>query len=248
MSAGADCSNAIRLQFDDTIDGFERKRGQSDGDNEADGEAKRPRVGVTDTKDNEEDRAEDTPAAWPAAPSQETSFEARTPKIARHPDEPTAEERRKHNITHCPYRSWCRACVLGRGKDRYHRRIDCRSNTVPRIAMAYMFFTSYGFANSLAEAEELIRKSEGQCKEVITVLVVKDCMFGAVWAYPVRGRGLEAAPELIDHILGDIDSSGFDKARLFVKNDQEPAIKEVQDELSRRRREMRAIGTAEENS
>ena len=80
------------------------------------------------------------------------------------------------------------------------------------------------------------------------MLVVKDCMFGAVWAYPVRGKGLEAAPELIDHILGDIDSSGFDKARLFVKNDQEPAIKEVQDELSRRRKEMRAMGTAEENS
>ena len=42
--------------------------------------------------------------------------------------------------------------------------------------MDYMFFTSYGFANSIEAAEELIRKGEGQCKEVITVLVVKDCM------------------------------------------------------------------------
>ena len=144
MSTGVDCSNALRPQIDHDIHGFERKRGQSDGDDAADGEAKRPRVGVTDTENNKED-IEDTPADRPAEPSQETSFEARTPKIARHPDEPTAEERRKHNITHCPYRSWCRACVLGRGKDRYHRRIDCRSNTVSRIAMDYMFFTSYGW-------------------------------------------------------------------------------------------------------
>ena len=31
-------------------------------------------------------------------------------------------------------------------------------------------------------AEELIKKGEGQCKDVITVLVVKDCMYGAVLA------------------------------------------------------------------
>ena len=90
-----------------------------------------------------------------------------------------------------------------------------------------------------------IRKSGGQCREVLAVLVIKDCMFGAVWAYPVRGKGLEAAPELVDHILGDLDASGFDRARLFVKNDQEPSITEIQAEIGRRRRALEADGTAE---
>ena len=55
MSTGVDCSNALRPQIDNTIHGFERKRGQSDGDDAADGEAKRPRVGVTDNEDAEEE-------------------------------------------------------------------------------------------------------------------------------------------------------------------------------------------------
>ena len=97
-------------------------------------------------------------------------------------------------------------------------------------------------------AEELIKKGEGQCKDVITVLVVKDCMYGAVWAYPVHGKGLEAAPELVDHILGDLDASGLDKAQIVTKSGQEPAIVEIQVEISQRRREMKAMGTAEENS
>ena len=53
MSTGADCSNALGPQLDDTIGGFERKSGQLDGDNVVDGEAKRPRVGITDTENNE---------------------------------------------------------------------------------------------------------------------------------------------------------------------------------------------------
>ena len=193
----------------------------------------------------ESDRIDDTPEA---RPDPEVTCEARTPKIARQPDEPTAEERRKHNVTHCPYRSWCRACVLGRGKDRYHGRIDSRTDNVPRIAMDYMFFTSYGVATTWAAAEEMIQRNGGQNREILTVLVLKDFMFGAVWAYPVRGKGLDAAPEVIDHILGDLDASGLDKARIVIKSDQEASMKEIQDELGRRRRETSAMGTAIENS
>eukprot|EP00973_Karenia_brevis_P087834 12183864-Karenia_brevis.AAC.1 len=35
-------------------------------------------------------------------------------KVLRRPEEPTREERRKHEIDHLPYASWCRSCVAGR--------------------------------------------------------------------------------------------------------------------------------------
>ena len=34
--------------------------------------------------------------------------------------EPSAEERAEHEILHEPYRSWCRACVAGRGRPDAH--------------------------------------------------------------------------------------------------------------------------------
>jgi hypothetical protein len=37
------------------------------------------------------------------------------------PKEPSAEERRIHEMTHLPFRSWCRHCVRGRGKEAAHR-------------------------------------------------------------------------------------------------------------------------------
>ena len=33
------------------------------------------------------------------------------------PRQPTDEERRTHNLTHLPYRSWCERCVKGRGRE-----------------------------------------------------------------------------------------------------------------------------------
>ena len=33
------------------------------------------------------------------------------------PRQPSEEERRTHNLTHLPYRSWCEHCVKGRGRD-----------------------------------------------------------------------------------------------------------------------------------
>ena len=41
-------------------------------------------------------------------------------RIIRNPLNPTDEERRRHNVNHCPYRSWCSICVEGRGKEDPH--------------------------------------------------------------------------------------------------------------------------------
>eukprot|EP00969_Alexandrium_andersonii_P277474 12265057-Alexandrium_andersonii.AAC.1 len=40
--------------------------------------------------------------------------ESRASKVARDPAEPSDEERRRHECTHAPFRSWCAHCVRGR--------------------------------------------------------------------------------------------------------------------------------------
>ena len=36
------------------------------------------------------------------------------------PVKPSREEVETHNLTHLPYRNWCRHCVRGRGKEAAH--------------------------------------------------------------------------------------------------------------------------------
>ena len=40
-------------------------------------------------------------------------------------NKPSAEEVRRHMISHVPYRSWCEHCVRGKAKDNPHVRV-CR--------------------------------------------------------------------------------------------------------------------------
>ena len=49
-------------------------------------------------------------------------------------------------------------------------------------------------------------------------------------------------------IKTDLGTCGLDNSMLLVKSDQEPAIKELQEEIARQRRQEDAVGTILENS
>ena len=40
------------------------------------------------------------------------------------PKMPSKEEVEKHNMSHLPYRSWCRHCVRGKGKELAHKKAN----------------------------------------------------------------------------------------------------------------------------
>ena len=165
---------------------------------------------------------------------------AARPRVARSPREPTSQERALHEITHIPLRTWCRHCMRGRSKDCYHARLD-GEHDVPRIGMDYMHISEQGVSHKADEIEE------GET-EVLTMLVVKDAWHKSIWAYPVEGKGVTAAEWLPEMVRKDLSTSGLDNCMLVVKSDQEPAIKELQEEIARQRRASGAVGTILENS
>ena len=71
---------------------------------------------INDTDEVGED-CEDEPEGEEISANYE---EVHPAKIARYPLNPTDEERRRHNVNHCPYRPWCNICVEGRGKEDPH--------------------------------------------------------------------------------------------------------------------------------
>ena len=72
----------------------------------------------------EEKREEEGERGEQVEAEEEETAEAgvRRPLKMQDPREPSDEERREHYLTHLPYRSWCKYCVGGRGKEAPHRR------------------------------------------------------------------------------------------------------------------------------
>ena len=48
-------------------------------------------------------------------------MDVQTAKGVRVPGQPTEKERSERSLTHVPFRSWCKACVLARSKGNFHR-------------------------------------------------------------------------------------------------------------------------------
>ena len=66
------------------------------------------------------------PCEDPDAIDADVDIEAEVQRAAVDPGQPTRGQREEHNLTHFPFRSWCRACVLGRAKDRPSRKIKAQ--------------------------------------------------------------------------------------------------------------------------
>ncbi len=60
------------------------------------------------------------------------------------PTQPSNTEREKHDVTHCPYRSWCAICVAGRGQKTGHKKQKRDGSELPRFAMDYGFLGDEG--------------------------------------------------------------------------------------------------------
>ena len=148
--------------------------------------------------------------------------EGQAPKLLRDPGQPTAQERAIHACIHIPFRAWCRECVLGRGRDRQHRRIEDEDG-VPRVSIDYMFFTEYGVFYTLEEAEAAIRKNGSVDKYCLTVMVLKDFKYKSIWAYPVEGKGVGAAEWLITKSLRTLIRADLMAAGWCLRTTKSPA-------------------------
>jgi hypothetical protein len=77
------------------------------------------------------------------AEAEQESGEARASRTISQPKTPSAYDRRMHELTHCPYRSWCDHCVRGTGTEYAHSTVvgTNAEEGVPRVLMDYAFLT-----------------------------------------------------------------------------------------------------------
>ncbi len=74
----------------------------------------------------------------PSNPRLEREAAEAPPVRARtRPEEPSAEEKRQHELLHEPYRSWCKACVAGRGRADPHVLRPENEKGLPVVGIDY---------------------------------------------------------------------------------------------------------------
>ena len=69
---------------------------------------------------------------------EDTREEAMRCQVVRDPGEPSQRERDEHDVTHLPFRSWCRICLEAKGKEKDHRKASEERNCRNCVSATYV--------------------------------------------------------------------------------------------------------------
>ena len=178
-----------------------------------------------------EDVAKDRPLSDRQDKEEESPIEeeeAVKPKAATQPRLPTSEERRLHELTHVPFRSWCEHCQRGKASSRAHRRNQrqkVRRNgedgmDLPVVSMDYMYL-EYTYSREKKSEEEKEAVENG----MRPILVVHDSRSSAVFAHDVHRKGMQGSS--VKRVMQDLKDLGYNRRDIVLKSDQEPAMRAV---------------------
>ena len=134
---------------------------------------------------------------------------------------PSKTEVEEHELTHLPYRNWCSHCVRAKGKAADHRRQQDRIRDVREVHMDYCFVGS----NLVSDAQDA---------KLHSILVVKDRETKMIMGTVVPKKC--ATHEFVaKRVAAFIDELGLSNCKVTIKTDQEPAIKNLVDDIKRAR-------------
>ena len=93
--------------------------------------------------------------------------------VIKDPGNPTQAEIDMHEIDHLPFRSWCRWCVLGRGRGLQHRART--EPVIPVIGLDYFFLTGTGVVLQKEMKMDDMQLAEARTKGDVTKCLVVRC-------------------------------------------------------------------------
>ena len=143
----------------------------------------------------------------PASVEEDMVQEAEGLKSVPAPVPPSTEEVESHNVSHLPLRSWCSACVRGRGLSLGHHKVDAKTKEaeqIPTVSLDWVFFGN-------PRIEHTIRCQCSSCGIArVKVSGVTQYCRRVVYPYPAKA------------LMNDLDFMGY--KRIVLKSDQEPSI------------------------
>ena len=145
--------------------------------------------------------------------------EVREPRRRNSPSDPTSREIEDHVLTgHATFRSWCAACVHGRGRAERHQGEGRKEleygSKVPVVSWDYCFL---GARNRINEAEVEQRGDS-------PVLVMHDGVTTSIFAHLIHAKGVDfpSCEKVMKTNVLDLDNLGYN--RVVFRCDNEPSI------------------------
>ena len=152
----------------------------------------------------------------------------RGPERRNDPRKPSEKEVREHQMTHVPFRSWCRHCVRGQGVEEMCKRMDREDGGVPEVHLDFMFMGEEQGGKTLAF---LVGRERWKKATMATVAPRKSS--GEWLARRVRAWMVEI---------------GCAYGEVVVKTDNEPALVALVEALGRERAARGGGGMVVEHS
>jgi hypothetical protein len=138
------------------------------------------------------------------------------------PDEPSAEEKQRHLLTHLPYAPWCEQCVAGAGRDGQHRRKQIGENCqLETVVQADCPFFARNAQQSLVEDESTL----------VTVLTFVDKTSAWPLSLQVTKKG-DCSQYVLNTVEQYLRNLGHEKT--VIQIDQENSIKNVVKTIQKR--------------
>ena len=136
--------------------------------------------------------------------------------VRRHdPKQPTAEERKEHELTHLPFRSWCRHCVRGRGKEEDCKKTGDEDRLVPQVSVDFMFM------------------GEERNGKTISILVARERDSRATMCTVVPSKS--TGEWIAKRLMAWLKEVGCEHGDLIIKSDNEPALKHLVEDWAKLR-------------
>ena len=120
---------------------------------------------------------------------------SRDPKGEKRPEEPTEEERKKHELTHLPKADWCESCQATRSRED-NFEVSEKTNEASLVSMDFKFTGTRDEENTKDN------------KDALTIgLVMVDQATKFVHVIPVPTK--EATPYLVEEVCRVFDVAEF---------------------------------------
>ena len=138
-------------------------------------------------------------------------------RVKKNPALPSEKDVEEHYASnHVPFRSWCKACVMGKGVNSAHFKTNREEEqSVTTVSMDYAFMTN-----------DDVKDSE---QGYMPILVMLDRNTGKLNANVVPTKGIN--PYAVKKAVQNINLLGYSK--IVLKCDQEPAIVSLRDAIKR---------------
>ena len=145
------------------------------------------------------------------------------------PKQPTAGQLAKHREYHLPYRSWCKWCVMGRGRGLPHKHQH--RSSVPRVGVDYFYITSGGVRRKEELSEDINDTAEGaiesarQRGEIVKCIIVRCWDSKCIFAHVIPCKGLDEDSYVSNLVTEDIAWLGYNS--MVLKADNETSVQKL---------------------